>query len=100
MSEFTRWKQLRESLPAERTPLVEQCIHMLESLPGVGGWTPPGPFSEGSIPFDLVRWGFPFTFLTDVPSLEPLQTRIDTRIGEGHCPEPIDFSEGSAARLV
>jgi len=89
----------REFLPANRTPLLEEAIRAVEQLPGVGKWIPSGPFMANMIPWEVL-WGFPLTFLSDVPSLHPLRKKIGSRIGNSQTPKPSDLSEVSAAALV
>jgi hypothetical protein len=100
MSQHEHWAVIRSCLPAERTPLVEPCLQAVAELPGLAEWAPPGPFLEGSLPQNLVYWGFPLTFLADVPSLNPLRKRMGARIGNDQWPEPSDWAEVSAAALV
>jgi len=99
MSELGLWETLKRYLPADRTPLVEDAIRAVENLPGVGNWAPVGPLIEGMTPWE-VFWGFPFTFLTDIPSLNPLRREIGARIGSNQKPTPSDWAEVSAAALV
>jgi hypothetical protein len=89
----------REFLPANRTPLLEEAIRAVEQLPGLGKWTPSGPFMANMIPWEVL-WGFPLTFLADVTSLQPLRKKIGSRIGNSQAPKPSDLSEISAAALV
>jgi hypothetical protein len=91
---------LREFLPANRTPLLEEAILAVEQLPGVGKWVPAGPFMTNMIPLEVVLWGFPLTFLADVPSLDPLRKKIGGRIGNSMKPKSSDLSEVSAAALA
>lgn len=52
------------------------------------------------IPMDIVIWGFPLTFLAEIPSLDPLRKSIGSCIGNSQTPEASDLSEISAAALV
>jgi hypothetical protein len=99
MSELGLWETLKGYLPADRTPLVEDAIRAVERLPGIGKWTPAGPLIAGMMPRE-VFWGFPFTFLTDIPSLDPSRSTIGARIANNQRPEPSDWSEVSAAALI
>jgi len=99
MQEKRLLKTFREYLPANRTPLLEEAIRAVEQLPGVGKWIPPGPFMVNMIPWEVL-WGFPLTFLSDVPSLHPVRKKIGSRIGNSQTPKPSDLSEVSAAALV
>jgi hypothetical protein len=91
---------LRGFLPANRTSLLEEAIRAVEELPGVDNWLPQGPFGENMIPMEVLLWGFPLTFLTDVPSLDSLRTKIGSRIEQFQSPTPSDLSEVSAAALA
>jgi hypothetical protein len=99
MSENGLLDTLRDYLPANRTPLLEEAIRAVEQLPGVGKWTPSGPFTANMIPWEVL-WGFPLTFLADVSSLDPLRKKIGRRIGKSQLPRPSDLSEVSAAALA
>ncbi len=90
---------LRPYLPANRAPLLEESLREVEDLPGVGKWIPPGPFIQRMIPREVL-WGFPFTFLKDIPSLDPLRKKIGTCIGDGKRPDPTNCAEVSAAALA
>src|SRR5436309_1291495 len=99
MSECRMMNTLREFLPANRTPLLENAIRAVAQLPGVGNWAPLGPFMPNMIPWEVL-WGFPLTFLAEVPSLNPLRKRIGSRIGNSQAPKASDLSEVSAAALT
>ena len=99
MSNRRVWETLKGYLPIDRTPLVEEAIRAVENLPGLDEWAPAGPLIQGMMPRE-VFWGFPFTFLTDIASLDPLRRKIGARIGNAQQPTPSDWAEVSAAALV
>jgi hypothetical protein len=94
------WETLSGYLPADHTPIVERAIRATENLPGLTNWTPVAPLIDGMIPRE-VFWGFPFTFLSDISSLDPIRRRIGALITNKQEPtRTSDWAEVSAAALV
>ncbi|KAF0246451.1 MAG: hypothetical protein FD180_715 [Planctomycetota bacterium] len=94
------WEAVRDFVPSDRTPLLEECIRAVQNLPGVDAWRPPDPYHLRIIPFDAIRWGLPQTFLKNVPSLRELREAIGSQIGNGLPPKESDLSEANAAALM